>query len=69
VADLTGLIAFVFRPGAPLPCYQEGDFDSSGAIGVVDITTLIGYLFQGGPPPTECPAARSPGDSGPGCRE
>ncbi|MFH1373516.1 MAG: dockerin type I repeat-containing protein, partial [bacterium] len=32
-------------------CNKRGDVDDSGGIDVGDLTYLVAYLFQGGPPP------------------
>jgi len=55
VADITFLIAAVFR-GGPLPeCFEEGDVSGDGELKVGDITYLIAYVFRGGPAPAACP--------------
>jgi hypothetical protein len=56
VADLTSLVAFMFRGGPPPPCEEEGDANGGGGIaGVDDVTYLVNYLFRGGPAPPGCP--------------
>ena len=35
-----------------IPCYTCGDFDGSGAINILDITSFVKYLYKGGPAPT-----------------
>lgn len=59
VADLTYLVAFLFRGGDPPPCEEEGNVDgvvgASGPIDVADLTYLVAYLFRGGPVPPPCP--------------
>jgi plastocyanin len=32
-------------------CEIRGDFDHSGGVNVADLTAMVAYLFQGGPPP------------------
>lgn len=53
VADLTTLVDFLFRHGAPpQPVMESGDFDCDGMVNVADITAIVEFLFQiGGPPP------------------
>lgn len=55
VADVTGLVDFLFFGGPPPPCPEEGDVDGSGAINVADLTYLVDYLFFSGPAPDACP--------------
>jgi hypothetical protein len=43
-------------------CVLRGDADHSGAINVSDLTWLVGYLFQGGPPPICLPEGDVDGD-------
>lgn len=56
IADLTGLIAFLFGGGPGPACWDEGnvDGDAGGAINIVDLTHLVGYLFGGGDAPAAC---------------
>ncbi len=54
VADLTYLVAYLFRGGFGSPCPEEGDVDGSGSINVAEVTYLVIYLFGGGPPPASC---------------
>ena len=57
VADVTWLVAFLFKGGPPAPCADNADVDGSGSgnINVADLTFLINYLFKGGPLPVSCP--------------
>ncbi|HPC12221.1 MAG TPA: hypothetical protein PK112_09015 [candidate division Zixibacteria bacterium] len=54
VADITYLIAYVFRGGPVPPCPEEADLTADGDITVVDITYLIAYVFRGEPAPPAC---------------
>jgi hypothetical protein len=42
-------LAFVISSGTC--CDQPGDANDNGAVNIIDITYLIAYLYQGGPPP------------------
>jgi len=55
VADLTQLVAYLFRGGPAPGCFEHGDIDGDGTIKVSDLTLLISYLFRSGPPPAACP--------------
>ncbi len=55
VADLSGLVDYLFFEGSPPPCEVEGDADGSGATNVADLTYLVDYLFFDGPSPQTCP--------------
>jgi len=58
VADITYLVAFLFKGGAMPPCPEQGDANAIGApdlpIDVSDIIYLVDYIFKAGPPPPEC---------------
>ena len=58
IADLTYLIALLFRNGAPPPCPEEGDVDGQSGNGALttisDLAYLVAYLFKSGPPPPPC---------------
>lgn len=51
VADLTYLVAYLFRggPEPPLPAAANINGNPEGTIEVSDLTALIAYLFRGGP--------------------
>lgn len=57
VADLTYLVDFLFKGGAPPPCEEEGnvDGDADEQINIADLTYLVDYLFKGGSPSPPCP--------------
>lgn len=53
---VTGAAVFVLALGllfSPVMAVECGDINGSGQINVLDITALIGYLYQGGPPPVD----------------
>lgn len=53
VADLTLLIAYLFRGGS-MPCsLVPADVNADCAVSVADLTRLIAFLFRGGPPPEQ----------------
>lgn len=54
VADLTYLIAFLFRGGPePVPVLLNADVNCQRDVNVADLTYLIAYLFRGGPAPCD----------------
>lgn len=55
VADVTYLVAFMFRGGEAPPIMAAADLNATGAIEVNDLTMLISYLFRSGPLPTCAP--------------
>lgn len=56
VADLTALVAQLFRGAAPADCPEEANVNGEGGPGpnIADITYLVNFLFKGGPPPAPC---------------
>lgn len=54
VADLTALIAHLFRGGPGAGCPNHADINGDGSLAVSDLTMLIAYLFRGGPAPVAC---------------
>lgn len=54
VADLSYLIAYLFRAGPEPSCMEEADVDLTGVVSVADVTYLIAFLFRGGPDPYLC---------------
>jgi len=58
VADLTYLVAYLFKSGPAPPCLEEGNVDGiigvGGPIDVADLTYLVSYLFKSGPAPAPC---------------
>jgi len=52
--DVSYLINYLYREGAPPEPLEVADVDSSGAVNILDITYLINYLYRGGPVPV-CP--------------
>ncbi|MEW5995784.1 MAG: hypothetical protein AB1744_15515, partial [Candidatus Zixiibacteriota bacterium] len=59
VADLTFLVGYLFKGGAPPPCVEEANADGvigpGGPVDGADLTYLVAHLFQGGAPPAPCP--------------
>lgn len=55
VLDITFLVAFLFKGGAPPPCWLNADVGGNGDVNVSDLTYLVRYLFQGGSFPPPCP--------------
>jgi len=41
----------LFHSGAPPPVLNTADVNGSCEINVEDLTYLVAYIFQGGPPP------------------
>ncbi len=58
VADLTYLIAHLFKGGSASLCGGNGDVDGSGSVNVSDLTYLVARLFKGGPLPPVCPVSQ-----------
>lgn len=54
VSDLTYLVNYMFKGGAPPPVVEAADVNGNNVINVADVTYLVGYLFTGGPTPV-CP--------------
>ncbi len=58
VADVTYLVDYLFRQGAPAPCADEGNVDGIVGVGgptdIADLTYLVAYLFNSGPAPPPC---------------
>ncbi len=54
VADLTLMVNYIFKGGAPLPCMEEGDVNADGIVLVDDLTLMVNYIFKGGLPPAGC---------------
>lgn len=54
IADLTGLVAYIFQNGPSAPCEAEVDLDLSGGLDIGDLTALVDFLFLGGPVPPPC---------------
>lgn len=56
VADLTQLVAFLFRGAAPSDCPEEANVNGDTTVdpNIADLTYLVAYLFRGGPPPATC---------------
>ena len=53
---VTGAAVFVLALGllfSPVMAVECGDINGNGQINVLDITALISYLYQGGPPPVD----------------
>ncbi len=58
VSDLSYLVNYLFRAGAPPPCAEEANADAStgeGAqVNIGDLSFLVEYLFRAGPTPPPC---------------
>ena len=53
IIDLTSLVDFIFRGGAPPPILDAADLDGGGGFpNILDLTDLIDYIFRSGPKPT-----------------
>ncbi|MEK7775682.1 MAG: hypothetical protein AAB305_07345 [Candidatus Zixiibacteriota bacterium] len=55
VLDILRIIRCAFFMDCLNDCKLEQDVNASGSVNVVDITYLVAYLFQSGPPPAMCP--------------
>ena len=55
VSDVTRLVEYLFKGGAPPSCTEEADVDASGVVTVSDVTYLVDFLFRGGQAPQPCP--------------
>ena len=55
IADITYLIAAVFRGGPAPLCLEEADVVADGKLKISDLTYLIAHVFRGGPAPAACP--------------
>ena len=53
VLDLTYMIEYFYRGGAPPPDIAAADMDGCPGVDVRDFTFFIDRIFRGGPPP--CP--------------
>jgi len=51
IADLTYLVDYLFKNGAPPPVPAAANVDGSNSLTVADITYMVDYLFAGGPTP------------------
>lgn len=54
ILDVTFIISYLYKSGAPPSCNDEADANSNGAINILDVTYLISYLYKGGAEPN-CP--------------
>jgi hypothetical protein len=54
IADLTFLVGFMFKSGAPPPCPEEGNVNAMGEIDIADLTFLVNFMFKSGPVPPPC---------------
>ncbi len=57
IADLVGLIAYMFDGGLAAYCMEEANVDSLGVLSpdISDLIYLVDWMFTGGPPPAACP--------------
>lgn len=51
IADVTGLVDYLFQQGPPPLILNLADADGSCEIGISDLTALVDYLFNGGAAP------------------
>jgi hypothetical protein len=51
IADLTYLVNYLFRGGAPPVPLEAGDVNCANGVNVSDLTFLVDYLFRAGPEP------------------
>jgi len=51
VADVTYLVAYLFRGGPPPPEIDAADVNNDGAVRISDLAYLIAFLFRSGPAP------------------
>ncbi len=54
VADLTYLVAYLFRGGPAAPCFEHADINADRSITVADLTFFVNFLFRGGAAPRSC---------------
>ena len=54
VADLSRLVAILFRTAGVPPCPEIADLDGNGAYNISDLTYFVNFLFTGGPAPVPC---------------
>jgi len=54
ILDVTSLIVYLYKQGAPPYLMEAVDVNHDTKIDIRDITFLINYLYKGGPPPN-CP--------------
>lgn len=55
IIDLTYLVAYMFKEGAPPQCSEEADVNGLPAkADILDLTYLVEFMFKGGPPPVKC---------------
>ncbi len=60
VADITGMVGFLFRGGLqPFPIYSI-DNNHDNSINIADVTFLVDFLFRGGDDPRDCPLEKVP---------
>lgn len=56
ISDLTYWVDYQNNGGDPFFCEEEADVDGSGVLEFsTDVTYLVAYMFQDGPPPVACP--------------
>ncbi|MFH2049944.1 MAG: hypothetical protein ABIJ12_10910 [bacterium] len=56
--DIVYLAEYLYRNGSRPPCLEEADVNASGDKNPIredDLDYLIAFLFEGGPPPCDCP--------------
>ncbi len=54
VSDITYLVNYLFKSGAPPTPLEAADVNCSDGVNVADLTYLVQYLFASGPPPCSC---------------
>lgn len=54
ILDITSILGYLFKGGAPADCFQEADADNNGKINILDATRLVCFLYKSCPAPV-CP--------------
>ena len=49
--DISFLISYLYKQGAPPDPVEAGDVNNNGSIDILDISYLINYLYKSGPAP------------------
>ena len=54
IADLTKLVAYMFKSGAAPNPVELADVDCNDSNDIGDVTFLVSYMFKSGSPPCGC---------------
>jgi hypothetical protein len=54
VADLTSLVAYMFKSGAAPSCLDHIDINNDDSVDINDLTLLVAYMFKEGAVPVPC---------------